>query len=248
MRSLDRALALIELFAECGTELTLTSAARTLDMPMSSCFNLFRAMRDRGYLYEVRTKTFYPTNRLMQQAAAISRSDPVRINLRPNLEVLRDQCGESILLTKRVLDRSIIIDVVAGTHIIRYNASAGDFRPLYNSASGKALLGALAEAERERLISNIEMRAVTARTLTSRPALSAEVREGIARGWFMTRGEGVIDVMSLARPIEVNGSVYAVAVAGPIHRMEPIITKLAVKLVSCCERMTRNAKEARRAN
>jgi DNA-binding IclR family transcriptional regulator len=244
VRSVDRTLALIELFAECGTALTLTEAAHKLAIPVSSCHNLFRSLCDKGYLYEVRARTFYPTSRLLHQANAIADSDPVRFTLRQDLEILRDQTGETIFLAKLVVDRAVIIDVVSSQQRIRYSAVAGDFRPLFNSAAGKALLGALDEEKRERAVARLKLVPTTANTITDKGLLLRDIRVGVGRGWFSTRGEGVIDVVSIARPVQIGGSVYAVAIAGPMHRMERMKTALAVRLVARCEQMMSSARLA----
>jgi len=236
MKSVTRAFALVELFATHATPLNVTDAARMMDIPISTCFNLMRALLEAGYLYEVNKKCFYPTSRLLEQAQVISESDPIRAMVKPLLIMLRDQTQETIMLTKRAGDRALILDVVMGPQTIRYTANVGDFRPLYNSAMGKALLGSLSEEVRLKTVSTLKFRPVTKKTLTNVKALLKDIEEGVKRGWFSTEGEGVIDVMSIARPLVIGGSSYAIAVAGPLERMRPMQRQIAVKLVTVCER------------
>ena len=49
----------------------------------------------------------------------------------------------------------------------------------------------------------------------------------------MTRGENVSDVMAIAAPIRRAGATFGVAIAGPLHRMEPGEQKMAAKLRHC---------------
>jgi IclR family acetate operon transcriptional repressor len=242
MKSVDRTLSLFELFAEQGVPLTLSEISRLLGMPVSTCHNLMRSLQAAGYLYEVSGKSFYPTGRWLEKARVISGNDPSRIKIQPHLEMLRDQTAETILFSKQAGDKLVYLEVLEGTHNIRYSANAGDLKPLVNSASGKALLGALPAAEREKLVSKIKLVAVTTATITDKAKLLRDLEQGIERGWFLTRGEGVIDVMSIATSINIGGGTYAIAIAGPIHRLEPNVKALALKLVTRCQKIAASAR------
>lgn len=112
MRSVDRTLALFELFSERQNALTLSQVARLLEIPVSTCFNLLRSLQDSGYLFEVEAKAFYPTGRLLQTAQVISDHDPSRIKIAPQLELLRGQTGETVLLTKQIGQRIMLLNVL----------------------------------------------------------------------------------------------------------------------------------------
>ncbi len=61
------------------------------------------------------------------------------------------------------------------------------------------------------------------------------VRGFRARGWYVTRGEIVADLMAVA----VNGETYSVALAGPMHRMDGALkrhAKLLTELRATLER------------
>jgi hypothetical protein len=45
--------------------------------------------------------------------------------------------------------------------------------------------------------------------------------------------------MALAAPLSVAGDVIAVALAGPIHRMEPKLETQAKRLIAACKTMER---------
>jgi DNA-binding IclR family transcriptional regulator len=107
----------------------------------------------------------------------------------------------------------------------------GEFRPLHASASGKALLGSLSPVLRNELLSGMKLPRVTSRTITSRSALEADLEQGRARGWYVTHGETVADLMAVAVPVALNGETYSVALAGPMHRMEGALKRHAKLLV-----------------
>jgi DNA-binding IclR family transcriptional regulator len=92
-------------------------------------------------------------------------------------------------------------------------------KPLHASSIGKALLSALPEAEREAAVARLPLDARTDATIVNRGALLADLAHCAARDFAETRGENIPDVMALARPVRLRGDLYAIAVAGPMHRM-----------------------------
>jgi DNA-binding IclR family transcriptional regulator len=238
MKSTHRTLDLFETYAERAEPLTLSEVARLVKIPVSTCFNMMRALQERGYLYEVGgRKTFYPTARWLEKARTITDHDPFRKQLQPHLEALRDQTGETVLLGKRVGDRVVYLAVVHGTQSIRYSAGVGDIKPLHCSGIGKALLGALPEAEREKVVSRLKLTKVTSATITQRKQLLTDIAEATQRGWFVSHGENVADVMAIAKSVNIRDDVYAVAVAGPLQRLETSIQTHARALVASCKSM-----------
>jgi DNA-binding IclR family transcriptional regulator len=107
----------------------------------------------------------------------------LRHEVRPVLERLHGELGETVDLA--VLDGSAarFIDQLAATHRLRAVSAIGLAFPLHCTANGKALLAALDPEEAlARLPSRLER--MTARTITSRAAIVVELeqvrRDGVA--------------------------------------------------------------------
>lgn len=239
VKTAGRTLDLFEAFAHAGKPLSLSQLARAMNTPVSSCFGIVRTLEARGYLHEVKARGgFYPTKLLFEHARAIASRDPVAERFLPRLEKLRDQTGETVLLARRFDRQAVYLEVLDSVHSIRYSPKLGEFRPLHASASGKALLGSLAPAARAELLGGMKLPRVTSHTITSRAALEADLEQARARGWYVTRGETVADLMAVAVPVELNGETYSVGLAGPMHRMEAALkrhAKLLVELRSVLE-------------
>lgn len=228
VKTAGRTLDLFEAFARERKPLSLSQLARAIGAPVSSCFGIVRTLEARGYLYEVKARGgFYPTKLLFEQARVIASHDPLAERFVPLLEGLRDQTGETVLVSKRLDCQAVYLDVLESPHSIRYSPRVGEFRPLHASASGKALLGGLAPALRDELLSGMKLPRVTSRTITSRAALEADLEQGRVRGCYVTRGETVADLMAVAVPVAVNGEIYSVALAGPMHRMDSALKRHA---------------------
>jgi IclR family transcriptional regulator, acetate operon repressor len=228
VKTAGRTLDLFEAFACERKPLSLSQLARAIGAPVSSCFGIVRTLEARGYLYEVKARGgFYPTKLLFEHARVIASHDPLAERFVPLLEKLRDQTGETVLVSKRLHRQAVYLEVLESPHSIRYSPKVGEFRSLHASASGKALLGSLAPAVRSELLTGMKLPRVTSRTITSRAALEADLGEGRARGWYVTRGETVADLMAVAVPVAVNGETYSVALAGPMHRMDGALKRHA---------------------
>ena len=100
--SAERTLALFEAFEASGKPLVLSELAQRMNVPVSSCHGLVRTLVGRGYLYAVsRRKDFYPTRRLLDLAQSVVRNDPFLERIEPQLQGLRDETRETVILGKR---------------------------------------------------------------------------------------------------------------------------------------------------
>ena len=190
-----------------------------------------RTLQQRGYVYVLNErKRVYPTRRLSAIAEAIARHDPILERLTPILTRLSRSTGETVLLGRRQGDRVIYLEVVEAQQTIRYSATPGDGKPLHASAIGKSMLGAMADADRKQLLRRLKLTRVTPATITDKAALEADIAAGKARGYFITRGENVAEVMAVAVARDIGGEPYGIAIAGPIGRIEARLEPLAKAL------------------
>ena len=226
MKSAERTLELFEAFATVQKSLTLSELARQMGIPVSTCFGLVRTLESRGYMYAIKPRGgFYPTKRLLDLARTIAEHDPVLERIEPVLKELRDKTGETVTLAKRQGHKIVYLDVFESPQLIRYSPQAGEFRSLYTSSGGKAILGSLAANVREELLAGVRLRKFTPASLTTRKELEADIEQSQQRGWYSNFGEVVPDLMAVAIPVQLNGDWYGVSIVGPIHRMQPELEK-----------------------
>lgn len=235
VKSASRTLDVFELFAREQRPLTLSEVAAALGAPSSSCFNLVRAMKGRGFLFGVGPRRqIYPTRKMYDVASAIAASEPWLRRIMPKLEVLRDQTQETAILGKEQGGRVIYLAVLEGPQNIRYTARPGDLKPLHSSSIGKALLSAMTPAARAEILAKLTLEPMTAATITDHAALVEELDRCAANKFAITRGENVADVMAVARPVKFAGDTYGIAVAGPMHRMTGPIDDHQSRLAEIC--------------
>lgn len=220
VKTAARTLDLFEVFAQAQAPLSLTDLANRLHAPISSCHALVRTLQSRGYLYVLeKHKRVYPTKRMVQIVDAIAAHDPLLEVVSPILDRLRDTLGETVIVGNRQAGNVIYVEVVEGTHTVRYSAKPGDTKPLHSSAIGKAMLGGLAPDALRKLLMSLALDQITPNTITDIDALMADIEEGRRVGYFVTRGENVEDVSAIAIRREIDGEPFGLAIAGPSERM-----------------------------
>jgi DNA-binding IclR family transcriptional regulator len=226
MKTAERTLDLFEAFAAAQKSLSLSELARLMEIPVSTCFGLVRTLESRGYVYAIKPRGgFYPTKRLLDIARIVADHDPLLERVEPVLQELRDKTGETVTFAKRQGHKIIYLDVHESPQLIRYSAQVGEFRSLYTSSAGKAILGTLPDAERRELLAGVKLKRYTATSNTTVRDLEADLAASRERGWYANIGEVVEDLMAIAIPLRINEDLYGISIIGPIHRMQPEVEK-----------------------
>ncbi len=233
----ERTLDLLELFGREKSPLTLSDIARLLNIPVSSCHDVLQAMLSRGYLYELAPRAgYYPTLRLQTLGKVFADHDPVLARAGLLLRSLRDALDETVMLARVSGLRAYYLLAFEATSPLRFMVGIGDpVRSLYATSLGKATLGALSPAMLDDYLKDAKLSALTARTLTSRQALRADIELGRARGWYLNNGESIEGVTTISAPFRWNDAVYVVTVAAPAARLDQRLEKVAGMLTNICQ-------------
>lgn len=221
VKAASRTLDLFEAFAAAGGPLSLTEISQRISVPISSCHSLIRTLQIRGYVYILEErKRIYPTKRLLGIAQSIGRYDTALERLTPIVTALARTTGETVIIGKMQGDIVIYLDVVPGSHTVRYTAAPGDTFPTHTSALGKSTLGLLGDDALDKAIARLEFTQFTDATITDPKTFRKDIIAGRKRGYFLTRGETVADVMGISVARRIGGEPYAIGVAGPSSRLK----------------------------
>lgn len=240
-RTSMRALEILEAFSEARRPLSLSEVARMTKMPISTCHGVFKALEQRGFLYFASGYDAYPTRRLWRIAHAINEHDPVALRLEPALAQLRDELGETVVLGVRHGNIVLYLLVLESKKSIRFSAQVGDRRPLHTASIGKVMLGAMSPDELDAWLKANTLTKSTEQTLTTAKRLRADLAASKARGYYMGRGEHGADVMGIAVPLLLEGSIFGVAIAGPLQRLTSKEKTVARGLAKFVESMNASA-------
>lgn len=211
VRAVDRALQVLDLFADGASNFTLTEIARGIELSLSTTLRLLTTLEKRNYIYRSEENhRYYLGFRLAQISnLAFDNMDIIRI-ARPHLEYLNKLFNESTGLYVRKGDRRICVDRIEGTRNLRSVVQIGSNHILTRGASGRVLLAYLPE-ERIRLL------------LESDPYTTEQALEEVRRqGFAVSRAEREPGVLSVAAPaFDARGmAAAAVFVTAPLMRVE----------------------------
>lgn len=235
-----RTLRLFEVFAEQQRPLSLTELAQELEIPKSSCHAIVSTLTDNGYLYTLaKPRGLYPTKKLAVLMARVLEKDAFIQRATPLLEALRDQTGETVILGKRHGASVVYLEVFESGQAIRYSAKQGDRKPLHSSSIGKAMLGTLKESDLAGTLASLALEPVTETTTTDPARLFQDIRRAKKRGYYLTQGENVRDVWAVAATVAMGHEHFAIAVAGPQHRMKAMLAVRVRELLGTCNLLSR---------
>jgi DNA-binding IclR family transcriptional regulator len=212
VKSADRALELLELFAIHLDGLTLTDVSERTGWPKSSSLALLRTLHQRQYLESTGTDGKY---HLGPRVAALGSAYLNNLSLaREGAEVVREvarSCDETVHLA--VLRGSDVLYIAKeeGGGQMRMVSTVGRMIPAHATGVGKMLLASLPIEELDLLYPpGVQLKAMTEKTVTDRIQF-AEILEGVReQGFARDEGESTLGVKCIAAPVlDVNGSVIA---------------------------------------
>jgi IclR family acetate operon transcriptional repressor len=137
------------------------------------------------------------------------RKNDLRTRAKTELEQLRDQTGETALLTLADTRNLVVADVVASPHVLNASPSIGAIASPRDSATGHAVLPYLGPEKQIGLLGT-----------TPDPQLADQFQATLRRGYSIVVG-GMDGVTSIAAAIfEIDGRpIGAVVAAGPTERL-----------------------------
>jgi DNA-binding IclR family transcriptional regulator len=220
IESVDNAMRILLLLGE-RSELRLTEVAEYLGVASSTAHRLLAMLQYRGFVrQESRSKAYVPGTALTGVAFAILQRFDVRETVRPFLEELNEETGETVHLG--ILDGTAVrfIDAIESPRAVRVASRLGRSMPANCTSTGKAMLAALTAEQLRHLYPDEELPGLTAHSVRSRAALEREIA-GIRRRGFATSSEeseeGVSSV-SVAFPTERSALRLAFNTAMPVDR------------------------------
>ena len=210
-RSAVRVLAVLEAIARLQP-VGVSTLARELDADKSAAQRAIMTLSDEGWICAApgSPTRWQLTARILTVAhLALSGSD-LRRRARGTLESLRDQSGETVLLTVQDMQAFTVLDVVESRQMLRAVPHIGMAVPLRGSASGRAMLPYMNDQRRIQILGE-----------PPDAGLLDEFAATRKRGYSVSKGEIAADSTTIAAPIlELDGQpCAAVAITAPSARL-----------------------------
>jgi IclR family acetate operon transcriptional repressor len=222
LSTLDRGLRILELLAgeDAKAGLTLTELGRALGMHRSTLFRFLATLRARGYIdRDPVTDRYRLGSRVLTIAGAFLDNLDLRHVARPALQALCDRTHELVHLA--TLDRGEVVTIerIEGKHPVSLQTGVGARRPVYCTASGKAIVAYLPAEAVDRILAP-GMPSYTPRTITTLPEMHEHLAEVRRLGYAVDDEERIEGVRCAAAPVfGHDGTVAgAISIAAPIQR------------------------------
>jgi IclR family acetate operon transcriptional repressor len=219
-RSPTRTLRILELVAEANGGLTMAQLSQQLNIPKTSSFSLLRPLVAQNYLVSIGKK--YWLGPAMFRLTFLANRTARLGSLRPMLEQLVSATGETAALSMiDPIGRDMeYVDVVESQRSIRYVVTPGTKRPLYCVSAGLVLLAWQTQEWIDEYLTNTELKAFTASTITSKDRLQERLARVRQEGHVVNLAEFSDEVYGFAAPVFSHPGhvVAALAIGAPAAR------------------------------
>ena len=221
--ALDRGLAIFELLATQRVPLRAVDMLVPLGIPKGSLNRILRTLVAQGWLSrDERTLTYVLTNKLLTVGSATVCERNLNEEAIGIIRELRDASGETAHMSVLVGDRGVVLEGMSSPqHAVRIMVDPGNQHYLHNAAPGKVLLAYLPEAQREALLSRLDLIRETDHTITNLGALRADLAGIRAVGYGTDAEENFDGVCCASAPVfDRHGTcVAALTITGPSARV-----------------------------
>lgn len=231
-KTVVKAIRVLESLALSPRPRALSEIAGACDMTKSNAHRLLQTLSEMHYVRQVpESRSYEATLRLWEMGMRVFDRFDIRGVASPVLRGLQEKTGESVHLSIFDDGDAVYIDRIDSRQAVRAYIRIGDRVPAYCTATGRAMLACLGEAE--VAAASRDMRRHTELTVTTPEALAAALAEVREKGYALTRGEWRQGVVGVAAPIRSqSGTVVAgVGVAGPAERMGEDNVAIATRAV-----------------
>ena len=232
-QSVTRVIRLLEALCASAEPLSLADLSRRLDTPKSSLAALLRGLAEEDFVapadgaWRLGPGAFGLASAITEARRRLQSSDLIRDGMRR----LAVRAQETVLLAVGDIegDQLTYVDMVESRHAVRYAVAAGDRRPLYATAGGRALLATCSPEAVALYLKRVRPQRFTPATATALPDLTAAIAAARQAGYAQTvdqAAEGVTGTAAVVRDA-AGGVVGALVIAAPSTRTQGRLAELA---------------------
>jgi DNA-binding IclR family transcriptional regulator len=221
IQSLSRGLAALELVAQHS--LTPRALADALDVDRSTAYRILTTLAAHGFVERDPHSDQYiiSSRKIFALSSTIGAGSHWPSLATPWMKQLRDEIGEAVSLAVLQGDEVVYVNHLPSLEALTVGPLLGLRRPVYVSAVGKAIIAFLPEMEREDLISQLKLKAMTPNTITSPKAHRQELTRVREQGYAVDDEETFVGVRCVAAPIHDSTSqvIASMGISGPASRV-----------------------------
>jgi IclR family pca regulon transcriptional regulator len=243
MGGLAKGLRLLEAFDAAHARMTVTEAARAVDLSAASARRCLLTLCALGYLRSD-GKRYWMDHGALRISYAYAASTQLPRLFQPALDALSERSRESASLAVLHGDRVLIAARSTARRTMRVGLAVGSVLPLHCSAAGRSLLWDRTEAEVRSLLAGAPLERFTPRTVTSARELLRELAASRERGYTVCDEEIELGVRSIAVPMFDREGTVAAAMTISTRAERMTVAEMARAYLPALQRNQAWAREA----
>jgi DNA-binding IclR family transcriptional regulator len=224
VESVDNALRILQALRDSG-QLRVSEIAGELGIARSTAHRLLSMLVYRDFAIRADDHSYLPGPALSAPPLHGEPMSRLRSQLRPHMEALRDQVGETVNLQVRLGTQTRFLYTVESAEVLRVGDRQGTILPAWVTSGGKVLLAALPDAQLTTVLRKAAAPATSRWSLTdtARRALITELRQVREQGWAENIEESESGLCAVGMCVRDSGgaAIAALSVAAPTARYSP---------------------------
>ncbi len=234
-QAVTRAISLLKAFSPEQPKMSLAQLAHVIGLNKTTAHRLLAALEWDGLVARDAAEGAYRLGPavIALGSQALLTSD-LRARIRPTLERLARDSGETATFEVKVGDCMLVLDGVLGSYRIAASLDIGTQWPVHACSTGKCLMAYMSESEVNIVLSR-PLQTFTNLTITNPETLREELKKIRKRGYAVAREELEPDyvAVSTALPGPMGDMEGAICLGGPASRFdENRIQKLGDMVIS----------------
>ena len=222
IKTVSRAIDLLEQFHGDHAELGVTALSNRLSLRKNNVFRLLATLASRDYIeqnpetgsYRLGLKNFELGQTMVRQMGLLRQARPV-------IESVAARCNETTDLAILKGNHILYVDVVETNHLVRVSSRLGSWFPVHCTAASKVHLAFTSADELTALLSRGQLQRYTANTIVDLKKLQQQLRQIATKGYAVDDEELDVGVRCVSAPIRDfrKKVVGAVSISGPVSRI-----------------------------
>lgn len=222
VKSVSRALDIIQLVGMKKGGLGVTEIAKQMDINKSSVYRILVTLAQYGYIEQDESTGLYKLGyKFLEISSKLLDSIDIRSEAGPFLQQLEDTTNEVIHLVVYDQGEVVYIEKLEGTETLRMHSKVGKRAPMHCTSVGKAILANLPSGMVHEIVERKGLPMHTKHTITDKDALFKELVQVKQNGYALDLEENENGISCIAAPIfdHLGKVVAAISISGPTIRM-----------------------------
>ncbi len=249
LRSLDRAVAVLDLLGESDTPLALADICQIMKVHKSTAHRSLMVLERSAFIERTHDNRFRLGLKLYELGNRAVEQIDLRERIMPHFRRLATQLGETVHLGVLQKASVIYLEKIEPNRRICMTSKTGSTNPAYCTSMGKAMLAFLPEDILEQTISRIRFIPYTTKTIRSPQELLKSLDRVRRRGYAIDDEEIEAGVRCVGAPVfdDNRYPIAAVSISGPSARIRvQNLPSIAEHVMRCCADISNSLRIQRR--